>query len=69
VRIDFVRQKIFTGGSDGYLYELDVVTGAARQFPVDVGQAVGTPTIDTAVDRLHVGSLDGRLCSFALPFP
>ncbi|HVE88031.1 MAG TPA: dehydrogenase, partial [Myxococcales bacterium] len=69
VRIDFVRQKIFAGGSDGNLYELDAVTGASRQFPVDVGQAVGTPTIDTVVNRLHVGSLDGRLCSFGLPFP
>ncbi|HYV45371.1 MAG TPA: hypothetical protein VFA20_10940 [Myxococcaceae bacterium] len=69
VRIDFVRQKIFAGGSDGRLYEMDTVTGAARSFPVDLGQGVGTPTIDTVVNRLHVGSLDGRLCAFSLPFP
>lgn len=69
VRIDYVRQKIFTGGSDGYLYELDAATGASRQFPVSVGQAVGTPTIDTVVNRLHVGSVDGRLCAFGIPFP
>jgi len=69
VRIDFVGQKIFAGGSDGNLYEMDTITGAARQFPVSPGLAVGTPTIDTVVNRLHVGSLDGRLCSFGLPFP
>ena len=69
VRIDYVRQKIFTGGSDGYLYELDTITGASRRFPVSVGVAVGSPTIDTVVNRLHVGSLDGRLCAFSLPFP
>jgi len=69
VRIDFVRQKIFAGGSDGYLYELDAATGTSRRFPVDVGQAVGTPTIDTVVNRIHVGSLDGRLCAFSIPFP
>ena len=69
VRIDFVGQKVFAGGSDGNLYELNVSTGASRSFPVSVGQAVGTPTIDTAVNRLHVGSLDGRLCAFSIPFP
>jgi outer membrane protein assembly factor BamB len=71
VRIDFAGQKVFVGGSDGRLYELDVVSGAARSFPVSPGQAVGTPTIDptAGVNRLHVGSLDGRLCAFQLPFP
>jgi hypothetical protein len=69
LRIDFVGQKIFAGGGDGNLYELDGFTGASRSFPVSPGQAVGTPTIDTAVSRLHVGSLDGRLCAFSLPFP
>jgi len=69
VRIDFVGQKIFAGGSDGYLYEMDTITGASRRFPVSLGLAVGTPTIDTVVNRLHVGSVDGRLCAFGLPFP
>jgi outer membrane protein assembly factor BamB len=72
IRVDYVRQKIFVGSSDGNLYQIDVNSGAVdRRIPLSVGAAtqVWTPTIDTTTNRLHVGTADGRVCAFQLPFP
>ena len=30
--------------------------------------ALGTPTVDRTVGRLHAGTQDGRICAFAVPF-
>lgn len=67
IAIDYVAQKVYVGSSDGKIHLLDYVTGLDEKQAVVSTSAVGTPALDPSVGRILVGSLDGRLCSFALP--
>ncbi|MCP3099372.1 PQQ-binding-like beta-propeller repeat protein [Myxococcus sp. K15C18031901] len=62
--------RLYAGGADGKVHVLDFLNGAdLQQITLGSAQLVGTPTIDTTVSRLHVGSQDGRICAFPVPFP
>lgn len=62
--------RIYVGGGDGKVHQLEMVGGAdTAQVTLNTGLRIGTPTIDTTSSRLHVGSEDGLICSFPVPFP
>jgi hypothetical protein len=64
------RGYVYVGGSDGRIYEMDVMTGGSvKSVSLGASQRLGTPTIDSSVSRLHVGTQDGRVCAFQVPFP
>ncbi|MBN8225923.1 PQQ-binding-like beta-propeller repeat protein [Corallococcus macrosporus] len=61
--------RIYVGSSDGKVHQLELDTGVdSGQVTVGPAQAIGTPTIDHTVSRLHVGTADGRICAFPVPF-
>lgn len=61
--------RVYVGGSDERVHELDFTTGVdGRQVLLPGAGAIGTPTVDSAVGRLHVGTQDGRLCALTAPF-
>ncbi|MBZ4329598.1 PQQ-binding-like beta-propeller repeat protein [Corallococcus sp. AS-1-12] len=61
--------RIYVGGSDGKVHQLELETGTdSGQVTVAPAQTIGTPTIDHTVSRLHVGTGDGRICAFPVPF-
>ncbi|WP_163996465.1 PQQ-binding-like beta-propeller repeat protein [Pyxidicoccus caerfyrddinensis] len=62
--------RVYVGSSDGKVHQLELTNGAdSQQVSVGGAQRIGTPTVDTTVSRLHVGSEDGRICAFPVPFP
>lgn len=62
--------RIYVGSSDGKVHQLEMIGGVdSRQVSIGAAQLIGTPTIDNTVSRLHVGSQDGRICAFPVPFP
>ncbi|MGZ3460613.1 MAG: outer membrane protein assembly factor BamB family protein, partial [Archangium sp.] len=62
-------QRLYVGGKDEKLHELDITTGVdGKQVSLPGALAVGTPTVDSTVSRLHVGTQDGRICAFPVPF-
>lgn len=61
--------RVYVGSSDGKLHELDVHTGVnLKQVSLGTAQRIGMPTVDNTVNRLHVGTQDGRVCAFQVPF-
>jgi hypothetical protein len=63
-------QRLYVGGKDEKLHELDFATGVdGKQLSLPGALTIGTPTVDSTVSRLHVGTQDGRVCAFQLPFP
>lgn len=61
--------RIYVGSSDGKVHQLELETGIdSGQVSLGPAQNIGTPTIDHTVGRLHVGSADGRICAFPVPF-
>lgn len=61
--------RIYVGSTDGKVHQLELETGVdSGQVTVGSAQDIGTPTIDHTVGRLHVGSADGRICAFPVPF-
>jgi len=62
--------RIYVGSSDGKVHQLEMIGGVdSRQVSIGPAQLIGTPTVDNTVSRLHVGSQDGRICAFPVPFP
>ncbi len=62
--------RIYVGSSDGQVHQLELLDGTdSRQVSIGGAQRIGTPTVDHTVSRLHVGSEDGRICAFPVPFP
>ncbi|MBU8894789.1 PQQ-binding-like beta-propeller repeat protein [Corallococcus sp. M34] len=61
--------RIYVGSSDGKVHQLEVEGIDSRQVAIGGAQRIGTPTIDHTVSRLHVGSADGRICAYPVPFP
>ncbi|MFN7131990.1 MAG: PQQ-binding-like beta-propeller repeat protein, partial [Myxococcales bacterium] len=69
ITIDYGTQKIYVGSNDGNVYELATADGAVTgQARVSTSGGVGTPTLDSTAGRLHVGTMDGRVCAFRVPF-
>lgn len=63
-------QRLYVGGKDEKLHELDISTGVdGKQLSLPGSLSIGTPTVDHTVSRLHVGTQDGRVCAFPVPFP
>ncbi|HEX8820697.1 MAG TPA: PQQ-binding-like beta-propeller repeat protein [Archangium sp.] len=63
-------QRLYVGGKDEKVHELDFASGVdGKQISLPGALAVGTPTVDSTVSRLHVGTQDGRICAFPVPFP
>jgi outer membrane protein assembly factor BamB len=65
-------QRLYVGSKDEKVHELDFATGAdLKQVALPGALAIGTPTVDRTVTpaRLHVGTQDGRICAFPVPFP
>jgi PQQ-like domain len=63
-------QRLYVGGKDEKLHELNMTTGVdGKQISIPGAVAIGAPTVDTTVNRLHVGTQDGRVCAFQVPFP
>lgn len=60
--------KYYVGSSDGHVYQLSTAGAVEKSITVS-DQATGMPTVDSPAARLHVGTLDGRLCSYPVPFP
>ncbi len=61
--------RVYVGSSDGSLHELDVHSGVdLKQVSLGTAQRIGMPTVDNTVNRLHVGTQDGRVCAFQVPF-
>lgn len=62
--------RVYVGSSDGQVHQLELTDGTdSRQVAIGGAQRIGTPTVDNTVGRLHVGSEDGRICAFPVPFP
>jgi|GEM_PF-1784726 len=62
--------RIYVGSSDGKVHQLELTNGTdSGQVSMGGAQRIGTPTIDHTASRLHVGSEDGRICAFPVPFP
>jgi outer membrane protein assembly factor BamB len=60
---------VYVGSSDGKIHELDLTTGADnKQRIVDTSATVGDPSLDVALNRIIVGSTDGRVYAFTFPF-
>jgi hypothetical protein len=68
IRIDYTNQKLYVGDGAGKVHRVDLATGTDEGQLTVSSTAVGTPTIDTSLFRLHVGTQDGRVCAFGLPF-
>jgi outer membrane protein assembly factor BamB len=63
-------RRLYVGSSDGKVHELDAETGVdLQQVSLGPAQRIGTPTVDHVVGRLHVGTQDGRICAYTVPFP
>jgi hypothetical protein len=62
--------RLYVGSSDGRVHQLELATGVdSRQVAIGGAQRLGAPTVDHTVGRLHVGTEDGRICAFPVPFP
>lgn len=69
VRVDYANQKVVLGNSAGNLSQLNAATGVIeRTVTVASGIALGTPNVDPNLSRLYVTGVDGRLCSYDVPF-
>ncbi|RKG63454.1 dehydrogenase [Corallococcus sp. CA054B] len=62
--------RVYVGSSDGKVHQLELENDGTDTGQVTVGpaQLIGVPTIDHTVGRLHVGTADGRICAFPVPF-
>ena len=62
--------KVYFGGSDGRLYELDASNGAATSVPLGDGTAaVGAPSYDLVHGLVHVGTAAGIFYAVQVPLP
>ncbi|MGE6759703.1 PQQ-binding-like beta-propeller repeat protein [Corallococcus interemptor] len=61
--------RVYVGAADGKVHQFDLETGnETGQVTVGPAQRIGVPTVDHTVGRLHVGTEDGRICAFPVPF-
>jgi len=71
ITIDYANQQLYVGGSSSRLRQINLADGGTTRALTMPGTATtfGHPTLDTTAGRLHVGTLDGRLCAFPAPLP
>jgi hypothetical protein len=61
---------VYVGGSDGRLYELDVLGPSLKSVPLGDGLAtVGAPSLDWPNDLIHVGTEAGVFYAVEVPLP
>ncbi|WP_223632141.1 PQQ-binding-like beta-propeller repeat protein [Corallococcus sp. EGB] len=62
--------RVYVGSADGKIHQLELLNNGLETGQVTVGpaQIMGVPTVDHTVGRLHVGTADGRICAFPVPF-
>ncbi|MEW6432878.1 MAG: hypothetical protein AB1730_15345 [Myxococcota bacterium] len=71
VRVDAINGKLFVGDGDGWLRRLDAATGAVeRSVKVSTAGGVSMPSYDSTagLQRVYVGTADGRLCVYPSTF-
>lgn len=71
VRVDGASGKVFVSDADGYLRRLTLATGALeRAVKVSTAGGLSMPALDTTanLNRVYVGTGDGRLCAFPTTF-
>lgn len=71
VRVDGVNGKLFVGAADGFLRRLDAATGAIeRSVKASTVGGVSMPSYDptAGLQRVYVGTADGRLCAYPATF-
>jgi len=63
--------KVYVGGGDGEIHELDLVTGVdgkQRLLNPSAGVTVGDVSIDTSLSYVIASATDGRVYAFTYPF-
>lgn len=61
--------KVYVGGGDGKIHELDVNTGVdGKQRLLNTGVTVGDVGIDVVLNHVLASASDGRSYAFAIPF-
>ncbi|MEE8217387.1 MAG: hypothetical protein V3S03_00315, partial [Vicinamibacteria bacterium] len=63
---------VYVGGSDGTLYEIDVLPAIPTLKPVTLGDGlatVGAPSLDWFYDLIHVGTEAGIFYAIQVPLP
>ncbi len=71
VRVDGAASKVFVSDADGYLRRLDLATGAVESsVKVSTVGGLSMPGLDTTagLNRVYVGTADGRLCAYPTTF-
>lgn len=71
VRVDATNGKLFVGDGDGFLRRLDAATGAVeRSVRVSTAGGVSMPSYDSTagLQRVYLGTADGRLCVYPSTF-
>lgn len=67
----FPLTKVYVGGGDGKIHELDVATGVdgkQRVLNPTAGVTVGDVSIDTTLSYVIAAATDGRIYAFKFPF-
>jgi len=61
--------KVYVGGGDGKIHELDLVTGTdAKQRLLNPTATVGDVGIDVTLNYVLASASDGRIYAFTIPF-
>ncbi len=63
---------VYVGGSDGKLYEIDVLGASPVIKPLVLGDGlatIGAPSLDWPNDLIHVGTEAGVFYTVEMPFP
>jgi len=63
--------KVYVGGGDGKIHELDLATGVdgkQRLLNTSAGVTVGDVSIDTSLSYVIASATDGRVYAFTFPF-
>jgi hypothetical protein len=67
----FPMTKVYVGGGDGKIHELDLATGVdgkQRLLNASAGVTVGDVSIDTSLSYVIASATDGRVYAFKFPF-
>lgn len=59
---------VYVGSSDGKLYELSMTNGSVNGYRDLGATTIGDPTVDPSKERIYVGTSDGRVHAFTVPF-
>jgi hypothetical protein len=59
---------LYVGGGDGYLYQIDVSSGATRSVLLEASKQIGAPSLDGPNGLVLVGSSTGVVYAVRVPF-